>query len=144
MRRSTGKALVAGGAAVLACSLAGCTTSQDVPARSAAQRFHQAIAEGDGAGACTLLSIRTRAELETSAQAPCEEAVLDEAVPQVLDRTAAVRVFGVMAQVTFDVPGDEPPETVFLSRYDEGWRVTSAGCVETTAATPYDCQVSGG
>ncbi|WP_262849665.1 hypothetical protein [Mumia quercus] len=144
MRRSTGKVLVTGAAVALACSLAACGASQVAPARSVAQRFHQALATGDGAAACTLLSIRTRAELETSAQAPCEEAVLAEDVPEVLDRTAGVHVFGVMAQVTFDVPGDEPPETVFLSRYDEGWRVTSAGCVETTAATPYDCPVSGG
>ena len=36
-------------------------------------------------------------------------------------------------------------ETVFLSLFDDGWRVTAAGCSRTSTdpSVPYDCTVGG-
>ena len=125
----------------LAC-LTACTSSQDVSVETVARSFYRAFADGDGARACRLLSASTRSEVEKSAEAPCAEGLLDEDLPEVTD-VEDVRVYGVMAQVRFAGAGGSP-ETAFLSRYDEGWRVTASGCTGTGASTPYDCQVSGG
>ena len=36
-------------------------------------------------------------------------------------------------------------ETVFLALFDDGWRVTAAGCTRLAGpAEPYDCDVEGG
>ena len=53
--------------------------------------------------------------------------------------TGLVVVAGHSAQVRYS--GD----TVFLARFDDGWRVTAAGCrrVSTDPAVPYDCAVDG-
>ena len=39
-----------------------------------------------------------------------------------------------------------PQETVFLALFDDGWRVTAAGCTRTSPdpAVPYDCVVEAG
>ena len=33
-------------------------------------------------------------------------------------------------------------DTVFLARFDDGWRVTAAGCTPNSGR-PYDCDVEG-
>ena len=50
-----------------------------------------------------------------------------------------VSVAGHSAQVRY------ARETVFLSLFDDGWRVTAAGCSRTSSdqAVPYDCTVEG-
>lgn len=128
----------AGIAALLAAvlPLTGCASSQDEAARATAGDFRAAVAAGDGAAACTLLSPRARAELEQSASAPCARAVLEEDLPTT-GAVGDVRVFGTMARVGSGVG------TVFLSRFDAGWRVVAAGCAPTSPDHPYDCRVEG-
>ena len=53
---------------------------------------------------------------------------------------SSVTVAGHSAQVRY------ADDTVFLARFDDGWRVTAAGCerVSSDDAVPYDCVVDGG
>ena len=123
----------AAGAAVLL--LSGCAGAQDGAAQRAAQAFYTAVAAGDGAAACAALAAPTRAELEQSSGKPCEQAVLEEDVPEV-GQPVDVQVFGTMAEVSYD------GERAFLSRYSDGWRVVAAACT-TDRADRYDCMVKG-
>lgn len=121
------------GVAVL---VSACGSPADHAAERSSSDLRDAIASQDGAAACALLSPSTVDELEQSAGRPCPEAILEETVPT--DGTASrVRVFGSMAEVRYD--GD----TVFLSRFPEGWRVSAAGCTATPRGT-YDCVINGG
>jgi hypothetical protein len=100
------------------------------------QRFQAAVDAGDGAGACRLLAPATRDTLERDAQAPCADAVLDEDLPPAGD-DVDTEVYGTAAQVRTGT------DTVFLGRFDQGWRVTAAGC-EASGDAPYQCAVEGG
>jgi hypothetical protein len=122
------------GALVLAASA--CGSSQDAPAREAAVQFYSAVADRDGAVACGLLAPETLDEVEQSAQRPCPQGLFDEGVRAVQD-PAEVRVFGTMAQVRYG------SETVFLTRFRDGWKVMAAGCTPA-AAERYDCRIQGG
>jgi hypothetical protein len=123
-------------AVVLAC-LAGCGLQerQDAAATTA-EDFYAALASGDTAAACELLTPATRHEVETSGEAPCEEALAEEDLP---DASTAQQseVFGGMAQVRLDA------DTVFVARSGETWFVRAAGCTPRVDL-PYDCAVSGG
>src|SRR5688572_5479397 len=105
--------LVAVAAAAVACG----SSSEDAAAETA-RAFELAVAQGEVVRACSLLSERAVSELEQSSGRPCAESILDEGRK---DAGAArdVSVHGAAAQVVFD--GD----TVFLSRFEEGWRVTA-------------------
>ena len=94
-------------------------------------------AASDPAAACALLAPRTRESVEQDG-APCAQALGDEDLPAPGRRTA-VTVAGHSAQVRY------AGETVFLSLFDDGWRVTAAGCSRTSPdpAVPYDCAVEG-
>jgi hypothetical protein len=128
----TGVAIAAGGSLV---AVAGCSSSQTPGVSAAAQGFYTAVAEGDGAGACELLSAATVTELEQSAGKACPEAVLEEDIPEPGDVDSA-RVYGTMAIVT--AAGD----TMFLSRFPQGWLVTAAGCQLSDQVDRYDCAVA--
>jgi hypothetical protein len=104
-------------------------------AADAAQAFHSATAGGDGAAACSRLSVRVVAELEQSEGTPCEQAVMAADVPaarQVRD----VQVWGGRGLVVLD------HDVVFVAEFDGGWRVTAAGC-SPRKDRPYDCTVKG-
>lgn len=116
--------------------VAGCGSPEDRAAERQASSLRAAIADGDGAGACALLSSRALGQLEQSAGKPCPQAILEESVPT-SGESSTVRVFGNMAEVKY------PGETVFLSRYSEGWRVSAAGCTATPSGI-YDCTITGG
>jgi hypothetical protein len=113
-----------------------CGSSQDLPVQDTAEEFYAAVARHDGRAACRLLAPETLSQVEESAQATCAEAVLQELRPEVRD-PEQVKVFGTMAQVGYD------GETVFLTRFRDGWKVMAAGC-SPEAAERYDCQVEGG
>lgn len=116
--------------------LTGCASSHDEAARAAAEDFRAAVGAGDGDAACALLSPRARSELEQSASAACEKAVLEEGLPASGD-AGEVRVFGTMAQVGFG------SDATFVSRFGSGWRVVAAGCSPTSPDLPYDCRLEG-
>ncbi|MDO9496398.1 MAG: hypothetical protein Q7J48_11905 [Nocardioides sp.] len=124
----------AGLAAVLLVSACGSPAGDDAERKASSLRG--AIARDDGAAACAVLSARTLSELEQSSDKPCAQAILEETLPTG-GAVSQVRVFGSMAQVRYD------DETVFLSRYGGGWRVSAAGCTESASGI-YDCVIKGG
>ena len=106
-------------------------------AAAAAVAFYTHLAADEPTAACSLLSSSTRTELESSAEAPCEQAVVEEDLPAPGGMRSASR-FGAMAQVRF------AHDVVFLSRYGDGWHVVAAGCgLATSPAGTYDCAVTG-
>lgn len=126
-------------AVLMLVGLAGCASPQDGAVRDVAGEFASAIGSGDGAAACRLLAPRTKSELEQSAGKACAKAVLEEDVPSgTQDRTLGnVDVYGTAAWV------QTGNDTVFLARFQGGWKVSAAGCTKTTPRM-YDCVVKGG
>jgi hypothetical protein len=121
---------------VVLASLASCGAPADSDASEAARTFHESVARADGLRACAALSARTRSELEQSAGKPCPAAVLEESLPP-LGEPVETHVYGTAAQV------GSTGDTVFLSRFDRGWKVTAAGCTREPTGL-YDCQLQGG
>lgn len=91
----------------------------------------------DPSAACGRLAPRALEAVEEDG-ADCPVALADVGLPEAGARVSVV-VAGHSAQVRYS--GD----TVFLARFDDGWRVTAAGCrrVSTDPAVPYDCAVDG-
>ncbi|MGC0330673.1 hypothetical protein RKD23_003663 [Streptomyces sp. SAI-170] len=123
--------------ALTAC-LAGCATlgERETAASRAALRFADSVRQADGPRACAALAPETRQELEQSAESPCPEALLQEDLTYD-GRVRSVQVYGQQARVVLDT------DTLFLSRFPTGWRITAAGC-EPRPQRPYQCQVKGG
>jgi hypothetical protein len=117
-------------------SLASCGAPADSDASEAARTFHESVARLDGLRACAALSARARSELEQSAGKPCPAAVLDESLPPLRGRLET-HVYGTAAEV------GSTGDTVFLSRFDQGWKVTAAGCRREPSGL-YDCQIQAG
>ncbi|MEI7058996.1 hypothetical protein WBG06_24450 [Nocardioides sp. CCNWLW239] len=122
-------------AALLPLTLTGCGSGQDEAVRDRAAAFHEALAAQEWARACALLAPETRSELTSAAQMPCPGALAEEKLPAPgpVDR---VDVFGTMAEVRYQ------GETLFLSRFADGWRLLAAGCTPQHPR-PYDCAVHG-
>lgn len=80
----------------------------------------------------------TRQQLESQAETSCPAALRAEDLPTG-GRIEATEVAGHSAQVRTD--GD----TIFLALFDDGWRVTAAGCERTSSdpQEPYECAVEG-
>lgn len=121
---------MAGTAALAVALTAGCAAGE----RSAVERVAAAFASaGDPSQACALLAPATRQAVETQQGRPCASALAGLPGGGVVRR---VEVWGGSAQVRLD--GD----TLFLTRTQEGWRVTAAGC-RARGEAPYDCRVAG-
>jgi hypothetical protein len=122
----------------LAACLAGCATlgERETAASRAALRFATSVREADGPRACAALAPETRQEVEQSAESPCPEALLQEDLSY-RGRVRSVDVYGQQARVVLD------SDTLFLSHFPTGWRVTAAGC-EPRPQRPYQCQVKAG
>lgn len=125
-------AAVASGFALTACG-----SSSDTDVANVADDFYAALADRDGGAACEALAPSTRSELEQSAGKPCEDAIVEEKLSEAQD-PATVEVFDTAAEVRYD------GETAFLARFDDGWKVTAAGCTPKPEPHPYDCTISGG
>jgi hypothetical protein len=112
----------------------GCDTPVS-PAQHTVTSFYAAIDSSDWSTGCALLAPRTRSDLVASAGTPCGSALADE---DLSDPGAVVRVqrFGTMAQVRLT------DDTVFASRFADGWKVTAAGCAPVPGH-PYDCRLQG-
>ena len=134
--RLIGNALVAVALAVGGLLLvSGCSSSPN-GVSVAAEGFYSALADSDGTAACALLSAATRTELEQSAGTTCPEAVLEEDLPEP-DGEESTKAYGTMAIVT------SAGDTMFLSRFPQGWLVTAVGCRLTGQADRYDCSLAG-
>lgn len=137
-RRGTASVPVVAATALLAAVLAGCGADVErAEAGRAADAFTRAEA-GDPSAACGRLAPRTLETVEEDGD-PCPQALAQAGLPPAGERRG-VSVAGHSAQVRYT--GD----TVFLARFDDGWRVTAAGCEHTSTdeAVPYDCAVDGG
>jgi hypothetical protein len=126
------RALVVG--AVAAGTLAGCAaqSDQDGAARAAA-RFLD-TARTDPATACSLLTPRTRDELEISEDARCAQALPTDGLG------GAVRHADTWSdQARVDTDGG----VLFLSEFESEWLVSAAGCHPNGADAPYLCVLGG-
>lgn len=100
--------------------LSACAPVESGPSARAAH-FYAAVAASDGARACADLAPEARASVERQEGAPCAQAIVKQDLPSVAGR-GEVRAYGSAAQVV------HRGETVFLSRFADGWRITAAGC----------------
>jgi hypothetical protein len=117
--------------------LAGCGAPVERQGAGAAADRFEADVQADPAAACALLAPRTLQSVEKDGTS-CAQALPGEDLPMPGDRNT-VSVAGHSAQVRF------AEDTVFLALFDDGWRVTAAGCSRTSddPATPYDCTIEG-
>jgi hypothetical protein len=114
----------------------GCGSAQDVSATTVARRFATALQDADAEAACGYLAPATLSDLERSAGLSCPQALGEEDLPApgAVEGTAT---YGTMSQVRFS------SDTLFLTRFPDGWRVMAAGC-SPQPGQPYDCRVRGG
>lgn len=119
---------------------------QDDEARSAAEAFAGAAA-AKPEQACALLAPHARSALEAESGKPCSEALSSINLPP-SGSDVSVEVASSSAQVVLGT------DTIFLARFDQGWRVTAAGCTRDPQSTatigepvdtsvPYDCTIKG-
>jgi hypothetical protein len=123
---------------VVATALTGCSASSErEEAGAAATRFVAQLASPDAA--CALLAPGTRTELMAEAGTSCAAALADEDLPTAASAVVSVSVAGHSAQVVLGT------QVLFLARFDDGWKVTAAGCSRTSAdpSRPYECKVKG-
>lgn len=120
-------------------ALAGCASAQEAQVEGAADRFATVVRDGDAAAACTLLAPDTRTRLEEQSGQDCAAALPGSGLGDPGARGEVV-VAGHSAQARF------ADDTYFLALFDDGWKVTAAGCRHESgdAAQPYDCDVEGG
>jgi hypothetical protein len=112
---------------------AGCgATDRAADATAAAEGFHAAVQQRQGEAACARLAEKTRSKLEQEESRPCGEAILEIELPGG-DLASAASVYVTSASVSLE--GGK----TFLDEFDDGWRVSAAGCVPTGPDLPYDC-----
>jgi hypothetical protein len=125
-------------ACLLALAVAGCGAGErgdDVAA--VAERFHAALESGDGRAACDELNEETASKLEQQEKKPCEEAILGLELPK--GGTVAVR----RVEIRSAYAGLAEGSADFLDEGPEGWKVSAAGCRQTTPGHPYECELEG-
>ncbi|MEU8984383.1 hypothetical protein [Streptomyces sp. NPDC048309] len=125
-------------AVVCAVCLTGCSTlgEREAAASRAALRFEESVRQADGTRACAALAPETRQELEESAKMACAKALFEEQLSHA-GAVRGVQVYGQQARVVLNT------DTLFLSAFPAGWKITAAGCVPRPHQ-PYQCQVKGG
>ncbi|MEU5875058.1 hypothetical protein AB0A73_26290 [Glycomyces sp. NPDC047369] len=118
-----------------AAAVAGCGAGQRaVEAGDAADAFVTALAEGDGAAACGLLSPEAAEQLAADEGEACEAAVLALGLPT--EAAGDADVWGDRAQVRTG------SDVLFLAELEDGWKVVAAGCAPQ-GERPYECEVKG-
>lgn len=135
---ATGSVVLVVVVALVALALGGCGAGVE---RTEAGRTADAFTRAGGDDtltACDRLAPRTLEVLEQEGT-PCRQALAEAGLPDAGERLE-VTVAGHSAQVRY------AQDTVFLALFDDGWRVTAAGCRRDSPdpAVPYDCAVDGG
>ncbi|XVQ08352.1 hypothetical protein ACQP1W_38200 [Spirillospora sp. CA-255316] len=126
----TAGALLVGTACFGFC--AGCGTGDEKAAvRETASALFQDVRDGDGGAACARLVPRAASSLEIGG-ASCARQILRLGLEG--GALGRVEVWSDQARVRAGA------DTVFLTRWGTGWRVTAAGC-EPRREGPYDCEV---
>jgi hypothetical protein len=123
-------------AAVVVLSCVGCGARED-PVVDRAEHFVRSLEAGNGAAACADLAEEARSALEEQEERPCAEVIGEQDLPTAPPRGAA-EVYGSMAQVR------TAQDTVFLSRFADGWRIVAIGCTRSPLDEPYRCAVEVG
>jgi hypothetical protein len=118
--------------------LQACSTARpDVDAAAVvAETFATRVTAGNGQAACDLLSPAAAQSVAEQAGEPCPQAItgMPLRVSSTVDHVAA---FGRSAQAHY------ADSVVFLSRFDEGWRIFAVGC-RPEPNRPYECAVQAG
>jgi hypothetical protein len=125
--------------AVCGClAMVGCGASdRAADAAAVTERFYAALDAGDGRAACEALAEETRSQLEQEEGAPCEQAIVELQLP-----AGAMAVKASVFVTTASVSLAEGGRT-FLDEFDDGWRVSAAGCTPASPDQPYDCELEG-
>ena len=129
---------VLGATVIVTAIVSGCVpqqgSSEAGEATSVVVRF-RSHAVSDAEAACALLAPGTVTELE-QATGSCARGVTAAHLSDG-GRVRDVEVYGLDAIVRLD------DDTVFVARFDDGWRVTAAGCTPRGDG-PYECDIRGG
>ncbi|WP_329112699.1 hypothetical protein [Streptomyces sp. NBC_01353] len=128
--------LAGAGTAMVVLAGCGAPAARLDGAADAGRQFENALAAGDYALACGLLAPESRQQLEEGEKQPCEQALRSQDLPRG-GSVSNVDVYGRQALVRL---GDE---TVFLSQFGGGWKVTAAGCIREAGDMPFRCAVKG-
>jgi hypothetical protein len=123
-------------ATALALAMGGCGhlgSAENANAAKSALDFDRALQTPRIA--CERLAPGTLAELQDSS-GPCPQSLPQEHLP-VATTVVGVDVYGKDAMVRLD------RDVVFLARFQDGWKVTAAGCTLQEAGRPYTCAVKG-
>ncbi|MFB8079979.1 hypothetical protein [Streptomyces sp. NPDC056013] len=119
--------------AAIAC---GAPQARQDGATRAGLAFEASLSTGDYREACALLAPESRRQLQEDERQPCERALPSQELPSAGD-VRGVDVYG--RQALLRLRG----ETLFLSQFDEGWRVTAAGCEPNPGDAPCRCALKG-
>jgi hypothetical protein len=119
--------------------VAGCSSAEEQDAATVVASAFSAHAASDASAACALLAPDTRAEVEATSGTDCAKGLAGLHLPAGGAVTTTV-VAGHSAQARLG------HDTIFLALFDEGWRVTAAGCQRDDAdeVRPYQCLVKAG
>ncbi|MGN9790638.1 hypothetical protein ACTMTU_05975 [Streptomyces sp. OZ13] len=123
-------------ALVLATSACGSLDERRDDVTAEVTAFEQALGADEFARMCAALAPETLEELEQSGKSPCEQAI-GEAELTEAGAVRRVDVYGDQARVVLE------KDTVFLSHFPTGWKVTAAGCTPREGR-PYQCELKGG
>ncbi|MGW6841243.1 hypothetical protein [Streptomyces sp. NPDC054958] len=104
-------------------------------ARQAGTAFEQALSDADYARACALLAPQTRRQLEDDESKPCGLALQGQDL-STGGEVQGTQVYGRQALLRLH------QDTLFLSQFDDGWKVVAAGCTPE-AHKPYRCSLKG-
>jgi hypothetical protein len=121
--------------AVVVLVAAGCApmgSAENANASRAALEFDRSLTRP--VQACALLAPGTLAQLQQSFGS-CDHSLPDQHLPTATE-VLGVDVYGKDAIVRLD------KDVVFLARFDEGWRVTAAGCTPRQGR-PFNCTIKG-
>ncbi|HEX2087375.1 MAG TPA: hypothetical protein VHF89_16955 [Solirubrobacteraceae bacterium] len=117
---------------------AGCGTSDDRDeARAAVERFYAAVRDDDAEAACEQLGDPTLAQLESQSGRPCESVI----TRLEYDGGAVARTQVFITNAKVDLRSGE---SAFLSREDDGWKLSAIGCRAEKgkpADRPFECEV---
>lgn len=124
---------------VIACAISvvacGSLSGDSAAAGNVARAFYSAVQNGHGTQACHLLAFNVAHQLKQSSGKPCAQAVTHAGLNNP-GHVTRVGSYGHSAWAVFE------KDTVFLSVFPGGWRVTAAGCTPR-GDRPYDCLVKG-
>ncbi|MFC7934444.1 hypothetical protein [Streptomyces cinereoruber] len=129
-------ALVGALTAVAVLCACGAPQARRDGATRAGRAFEEALAADAYGAACALLAPESREQLEEDERQPCARALASQDLPRG-EGASSVDVHGRQALLRLE------GETLFLSQFDDGWRVTAAGCVPEGGDEPYRCVLKG-